>query len=261
MDWNKTKTIFIITFLVLDLFLGYQFIEKRNSRQLDIITEASIDEKFEAEEITYVELPKVQKEGTYISGKPKLFTSEDAKLLEKQQIINLENPAILQSILKEPYKLSKENLKMRLNQFLKENVLQGESYVLWKIDEQTGTLALFQTYKGKTFYSIPNNISAMLLININEEYEIISYKQTMLVDIVEEYDKEEILPAIKALENLYKNDYLKSGSDVTKVELGYYPLVQLSDSQVLTPTWHIIVDNKVDFYVNAFEGQIIEILE
>lgn len=32
MEWNKTKTIFIIAFLILDIFLGYQFFEKRSSK-------------------------------------------------------------------------------------------------------------------------------------------------------------------------------------------------------------------------------------
>ncbi|KPC98224.1 Two-component system YycFG regulatory protein [Geobacillus sp. BCO2] len=32
MDWSKTKTIFIIVFLILDCFLGYQFMEKRKQQ-------------------------------------------------------------------------------------------------------------------------------------------------------------------------------------------------------------------------------------
>ncbi len=28
MEWNKTKSIFIVAFLILDIFLGYQFFQK-----------------------------------------------------------------------------------------------------------------------------------------------------------------------------------------------------------------------------------------
>lgn len=234
--------------------------EKRNRSELDMIIEASIEEHLEAEEITYGELPKQPKEGTYISGKTKFFTFEDVKDLDGQEI-SLENPALLQSILTEPVKITDaNNATMRLQQFLKDYIMNGESYVLWQIDEEAGTIIFFQQYEDKIFYNNASNISGLLVININEEQAIVSYKQTMLVDF-EEYDKKEILPAIKAIENLYKNDHLRPGSSVTSIELGYYPLVQLSESQVLAPTWHIVVDDKVDYYVNAFEGQILEKME
>ncbi|WP_078543278.1 two-component system regulatory protein YycI [Litchfieldia alkalitelluris] len=260
MDWSKTKTIFIVTFLILNIFLGYQLMEKKDRSELDVIAEASIEEHLEAEQITYVELPKEQpKEGTYISGKTKFFTLEDIKDLKNQEI-NIDTKALLQAKLNEPYKITESNFEPKLEQFLKDHVLNGESYELWKVDEEVGNIILFQKYEGKIFYNDAKNISGLLVLKINKDKEITSYQQTMLYSF-EEYDKKEILPAIKAIENLYKNDHLKSGSKVTKIELGYYPLVQLSESQVLAPTWHIVVDSQVDYYVNAFEGQILEIME
>lgn len=37
MEWNKTKTIFILAFLVLDIFLGFQYFEKRSTDHFAII--------------------------------------------------------------------------------------------------------------------------------------------------------------------------------------------------------------------------------
>jgi regulatory protein YycI of two-component signal transduction system YycFG len=258
-DWSKTKTIFIITFLILDIFLAFQFTEKRNASQLDLITEASIEEQLEAEGITYPELPKEPKEGTYISGKMKFFTSEDIGGLKNQEV-NIDNPALLQGVFKDPIKLPTNGIDSKVQQLLKNEIIAGEEYILWSVNEESGTILLFQQYAEKMFYNNTSNLSGILVMNINNEHEIISYRQTML-DQIEEYDEKEIIPAIKALENLYKNDHLKSGSEVTSVELGYYPLEQLSESQVLAPTWHIAVDDKVHYFVNAFEGQILEIME
>ncbi|COG88691.1 Uncharacterized protein conserved in bacteria [Streptococcus pneumoniae] len=39
MDWDRIKTIFIVTFFVLDLFLIFQFIQKQDSNQLELIAE------------------------------------------------------------------------------------------------------------------------------------------------------------------------------------------------------------------------------
>lgn len=259
-DWSKTKTIFIITFLVLDLFLIYQFIEKRNLSQLDLIREASIEEQLETEEITYPQLPRLADEADYIIyGQEKAFTLEEVDGLKNQQI-NLDNPTKLFSTFIVPIKFTEENIDTKIVQFIKDNIAYGSSYLYWKYDKDSKTIILFQHYKNNTFFNIPNNSSGQVLLQLNENNEIISYSQTLLTDI-EEYKREEMLTSIQAIEYLYKSDYLKSGSEVTRIEFGYYPLVTLSKSQVLTPTWHIIVDDRMDYYVNAIEGQIIEIQE
>lgn len=104
-----------------------------------------------------------------------------------------------------------------------------------------------------------NNVNGKLTLFFNENKEIVSYEQTLLENIEEFNEEEEVLPAIKAIETLYYKGYLRPKSEVTKVELGYYTLVQLTASHVLTPTWHVVIDGKEDLFVNAFEGQIIQL--
>lgn len=259
MDWNKTKTIFIITFLILDVFLGFQLIDKRNSSQVDILEIASIEEMLEAEEITYDQLPEDSKEGSYVTAKTKIFTEEDTRELKNQEV-NIETPGMLSSTLTKPIKITEGNMASKVQQFLKEYILSGDSYSFWKYNREAKTIVLFQHYKNKVVYNNIGNVSGLLLVSLNDQFEISSYKQTMLVDF-EEYKKEEIIPALRALENLLNNGHLPPGSNVTKVELGYYPLVQKTESQYLAPAWHIVVDDKTDLYVNAFEGQILEVME
>ena len=45
MDWNKSKSIFIMVFFVLDIFLLYQFLEKKDNYQFEYITEATIEDR------------------------------------------------------------------------------------------------------------------------------------------------------------------------------------------------------------------------
>lgn len=256
MDWSKIKTIFIITFLVLDVFLGYQFIQKRNSNQIDVALEISIEDQLKQDEITYIELPKKDVNENYISGKQKLFNEEELKMLDNQKVVIVDS-AIIQATFNKPISLPETNIEYRLSQFLKEEVISGDRYTFWNFNEETRTFYYFQQYKNKTIY---NNYSAMLMIHLNENNQIVSYEQSML-DEIEEYKREEdIIPAIKALEILYKRDLLKPGSHVTKVELGYYGLFLFNTSKtyVLTPTWRIVVDDNEDYYVNGLEGQVID---
>jgi regulatory protein YycI of two-component signal transduction system YycFG len=256
MDWSKTKTIFIITFLILDLFLAYQFLEKRNEGQLDTIAEITIEEQLAEEKITYINLPKTPAKETYFNAKSKVFSEEEMKKIKKQAVTQL-NDYVLQGIFSEPVLLPDSNVSFRLSQFLKENILYGDSYELWEIDKENKTVTFYQQYKGKVIYDNASG-SAMLVIHLNEQNEMISYEQSLLSNIEKMDDSQEILPPIKAIENLFQKNELTSGNRVTKVELGYYTFAPLSSSQVLTPTWHIVVDDKIDYFVNAFEGQIIK---
>ncbi len=261
MDWSKTKTIFILIFLVLDLFLVFQIIEKRTTAELEYITESTIEEQLEADEITYIDLPEEIERESYITGKRKRFISPDLLKLTDQKISLLTQEWIV-SKLTQPVPLPNTDIEPFLQGFLKEHVISGHSYKYWGWNKKINKLIFFQTYRGRPLYF---NENAMLSIQLNEDNEIISYEQTMLTnikEIKEEGSNQEILPPLKAIENLYHNDYLTSGGHITKVELGYYKNVPLSgDVQIFVPTWHIVVDNKEDFFVNAIDGQVLELIQ
>src|SRR5690606_23258709 len=133
MDWSKTKSLFIVTFLILNIFLGYQLVQKRDSSQLDLLKELSIDEKLAEEEITYEALPKEPEELSYISGKIKVFTEEDVKTL-KNQTVNIDTAGMLKAEFTDPIKLSLTD-QMKIGQFVKEHILSGDKYTVWDVDE------------------------------------------------------------------------------------------------------------------------------
>ncbi|TYR80282.1 regulator [Priestia megaterium] len=255
MDWSKTKSIFIVTFLVLDLFLAYQFIKKHDQDQYSLFVESSVEEQLAAEGITYNQLPKNISAASSLNGKSKTFNEEELKTLKKQKASLLDEQTI-ESILDEPIPLPEKNTKAKLKQFLKEYVFSGESYTFWSMNKERNLLTFYQRYNGKTIY---DNESGIVVVHLNEKNEIVSYEQTLLENIEKLDDKQEVLLPIKAIENLYLKEELKANSKVTKVELGYYTFdLPLPSSQVLAPTWHIIVNENTHYFVNAFEGQIIQ---
>ncbi|WP_070120041.1 two-component system regulatory protein YycI [Bacillus marinisedimentorum] len=257
MDWNKTKTIFILSFLVLNVFLTFQLIEKINKSQLDQVTESTIEEQLEEEDITYPAIPKNNEIKQYISGKSKKFTPDELGDLDGQNI-NIRNETMIMSTFEEPVQFSEEMSDEELRALMENNVMHGEDYTYWGHDESNNVLMFFQTYKNSTIYF---NKNGMVLMELNEDNEITRYYQTYLVDL-EEMDVEEqsILPAIKAIENLYRKYMLPSGSEITHISMGYYTLVPLSGGgQVVAPTWHIRLKEGKSFFVNAVEGQVIEV--
>ncbi|MEH7112242.1 two-component system regulatory protein YycI [Neobacillus niacini] len=255
MDWSKIKTIFILTFLILDVYLLFQFMKIRDANKYEIITETSIVEKLEADEISYKELPKAPIKGQYLSAKPKLFTKDEIAKLKGQTVILKEPSTTLLVRLEKPITINTKFEAAELAPFIKDNVLYGDQYQFWKKNDKNNTIIYLQQYENMTLYE---NLSGMITFQIDDKNQIISYEQTFLEDIEKMTDREEILLPLKALETLHQKGVLKSKSKITKVELGYSTLIQLAASQALAPTWRFVVDDKESLYVNALEGQIIQ---
>lgn len=258
-DWSKTKTIFIIVFLILNMFLLYQYVEKKDSNDYDYLTESTIEDSLKENDITYKTLPKQTNKEQYLSAKSKNFSDDDLKKLKNQKATRL-SPQQIYSQLDKPLQLGEKIHSEALDTFVKENVLYGDSYRFWKVDELKNTIVYYQTYNDKMIY---NNNSAKLELSINGNREVQSYEQTYLEDIDKQVnEKEEVIKAINAIEALFYKGHIQSNSEITDVELGYINLIQYATaSHILTPTWHVEIDKKEDLFVNALDGRIIEFEE
>ncbi|MDP4084647.1 MAG: two-component system regulatory protein YycI [Bacillota bacterium] len=250
MDWSKIKTIFIVTFLTLDVYLLYQFMKIRDANKYEVITETSLEDKLKADDIKYVDLPKMPITDQYVSAKPKNFKKEELGKL-KGQTVTINNGSTLDSIFIKPVQLPDKFDQGAMATFLKENILYGDHYQYWEKSDKK--ITYYQQYEGKQFFK---NIQGMLTFTLNENNQIVSYEQTYLEGLEKLNKKEEVLPPLNAIETLHQNGKLQQGDKITNIELGYSTFIPLSASQVLTPTWHIVVDNKESLFVNAFEGQI-----
>lgn len=254
MDWSKIKTIFILTFLVLDVYLMYQYMVIRNSNKYEFVTEASFEDKLKADEIDYVALPKLPIKDQYVSAKPKSFNEEEVAKL-KGQTITIVGGTMIHSLFDKSIQLTDKNEQTEIATLLKEFILNGEEYQFGQIDDKKNTITYYQQYKSRPFYK---NINGKLTFYLDKDKKLVSYEQTYLDGIEELTGEEDILSPLKAIETLHQKGLLKPKSKVTKVELGYSTAVQLAASQVLTPTWQIVVDGEESLFVNAFEGQIIQ---
>ncbi|MBP2242655.1 regulatory protein YycI of two-component signal transduction system YycFG [Cytobacillus eiseniae] len=257
MDWSKIKTIFILTFLVLNTYLMYEFFKLNNS-EYQFITEASFDKRLKADEIEYGELPKNFQKDMYLSAKPKDFNNEKLEEMEidilKEQKVTINDGMVLLSVLDKPYELSDKIEVAEINSFIKNHVLFGDQYRFYK--KEGNSIMYYQQFRDKIFYE---NIGGELTIYLNSENDIVSYEQTLLENIEELSDEEKIIQPNKAIETLYEKGSLKPKSKITKVDLGYVTFVHTGTSQVLTPAWRFIINEEENLFVHAFEGQIIQL--
>lgn len=257
MDWNRTKTIFIMVFLVLDIFLLYQFLDKKDSNDLESLLEATAEEQMKEDGITFPSLPNEEIKENILIAKRKEFSKEDTSKLKNQQV-SINEETTLAASLDKSIIVNEDFKPSELAEFLKENIYQGESYKFWSFDEASNSIVYYQSYGNKTFY---NNTNAKLTLRLNENREIVSYEQTYLNGIEPMNKKETVITANQAIVTLYDKGYLPENSKISKddVDLGYYNLLKSSSaSYLLTPTWWVRVNGK-DMFVKAFDGEVIEL--
>ena len=260
MDWNKTKSIFIVVFLILNVFLYSQYLSSYNEAQkVEVLSEKKIDAMLKDDNIRYGSLPENIESAPYISTKVREFTTADVKNSNTQVGKIVGNKALHVSFTK-PVLLGNSVTRENLMEFTRTYIKGGENYTIWEMDGEKRTALLFQKVNNHTFYY---NVNGYVRIYWNEKNEITNYEQTMLEKVEALEQQEPVLPPIKMIELLYTRNMLKPDSQVTSMKLGYSTYVQITETQVFTPTWEIRVkpdEGKEEvFFINAVAGKIIEL--
>ncbi|OZM56593.1 hypothetical protein CIB95_10225 [Lottiidibacillus patelloidae] len=255
MDWNKTKTIFILTFFILNIFLSFKLIERKNESQLEVITKSTIEDLLKEMEIKYPKLPQIKKTETHISALNIPFNTEELSKLKQQQY-TLNEDGTLIGIFESPITLTNPlQPEEEVAKFISENLVNGTKYSYWKTGEDAKKVYFFQTFDGKPIYF---NKKAMLIIHLNEEKQIIGYEQNFLTVQMKEAEQN-ILPPLKVIEVLLDKQYLQYEGIISKIELGYFNLPEIAGNiQVLAPTWHVVIGNN-HYFVDAIDGELLKI--
>ena len=259
MDWNRTKTIFIIVFSILNIFLYWLYVDRQTDvGDMQIIGKTSVEETLELENITYTPIPFTEKDVSYLSAHISTFSNEKLKKLNNQSFTMAEKSR-LKSYLVKPVKVTNDKDDFEFEEFLEKYVLNGEDYILWKVDEKEQRAVFFQKVKNETIFYSPN---AMLIMHWNKDKKVTYYEQRMLDEFVSFNHKKDLLSQDDAVASLVTRNYLKPGSTVMQVKSGYSTLVQLTDTQVFAPTWNVEVkleDGTIEnYFINAVEGKVIE---
>lgn len=263
MDWSKTKSIFIGVFLILNVFLYSQYVNTYSeARNLELLGKNNdIEEELKEENIKYPELNESIETPPYISAKLKKYSLNQLPVNSNQNY-RLINDYKLVVTFKAPIKLISTKQEATLNDFLRQYVYEGQSFELGEINEEERTATFFQHFNDRVLYY---NENGQVKIYWNENGEVFMYEQSMLENIEEIERKKPILPPLQVLQTLYSKDLLKKDSHIKIVKLGYSTLIRVTQTQVLTPTWKVLVqeaDGKEKLYfINAIDGKVIDITQ
>lgn len=258
MQWGHIKTLFILSFLLLDIYLVVQFMEKQDNADLGILDnpETSIADRLESENITiHPSLNMEITEETYILSSQKHFNRDDFEPLgDSQEIAFLDGNQFLISQFDEPIPLPEEPEKEDIISKLHGKILHFESYSFWEWNKDLNIVVFFQKQNERPVFYNENGI---ILVFLNDKNEMTHYTQTTLDEPeVQGSGTKPLIEPIQAVETLYNNNNIKPDEEVTDVKMGYYSRFNSEEEQVFAPTWKITVNEDRDYFINAIEGFI-----
>src|SRR5690625_634038 len=181
MHWGQIKTLLIVSFLILDVYLFIQVMEKKEEADIGILEQepSTIEEQLKAESITYKNLPDEVEEETYISVTQRSFHIEELKEEEpyKNQHTTLLTQHVLLSQLDKPVTMNEDISRERMKETFKKIVYYADEYSYWNWNKEANVIVLFQRKEGLPIYY---NQNGLVLLFLNNENEITHYVQTML---------------------------------------------------------------------------------
>jgi len=291
MDWSRAKTYLIITFLVLDLVLGYQYLTTKQQAQGYVQSYASqLQEVRELLRmhgmILITEVPKETPEMSFLQvSRPKQAVEDILKgtLRDVQMIENDESRETMKFKANEgEFNVTGDGyFSMRLeptlpvetgnNAKLSAHVMQKLGPLVWKSDlyredmtVPTGSermvVRFLQSYDKYPIFS------ALLEVHLQNS-EIILYNQKALEIGTSQERSQRVLSATAALKSITEIEDRNAGTStgttqqkemrvIRDVKLGYYsPNYADADVWYLVPVWRIVTDQR-SYYVNAFTGRV-----
>lgn len=260
MQWNQIKTLFIICFLILDVYLMVKFFDKQEETDISVLEqeETSIEQRLESDDISLPELSDEEdeedEEEHYISASPRKFSDDDIDKLDhlKNQETAVIDDQYIISEFKDPVSIPVGESSSDITDELSDLLIYGDDYEYWGRDESLNMLVLFQEKNDQPIYYNKNGI---ILVFLNDDDEAIFYVQTMLDDVDTDDDEYTLIKPMKAIETLYDSNELKAGDDVTNINMGFHTRVPMEDDvQVFSPTWRVTVNEGSNYFVNAIEG-------
>lgn len=251
MNWSRTKSIFIVAFLILNSFLGYQLWEKQTNKiELAQIYENSIEELLLLKNIALeTALSVEQPEMSQLNAEVLRYRFEDISKIEDQA--HVFDKGELSSQFSSPIPLSDQwSPDEFYEQVVDKEVLYGNQYTL---DQHTETEIIYlqQVQKHPVFIST-------LAFQKNEEQDVTGYNQ-IYYHIINQGTEQRVISSLTSIRTLLDNQIIPSYAIIKDVGLGYYGQVYDADSQVLSPVWRIVIEheeNRLVIYVNAITGAI-----
>ncbi|WP_010094669.1 two-component system regulatory protein YycI [Ornithinibacillus scapharcae] len=268
MQWGQIKTLFILCFLLLDIYLLFLVLQNQGTEDLGLVQreeeKQDHEQSLKSENISIPDdLPEKLPDEANISIRQKTFDKKEITSIKSManQDVEVVNDSFIISKIKEEIPIPENATNDGIAQLVSNTVYLGKDFRFHYWDEQRNILVFSQLKNNRPVYYNQNGI---LLVFLNDENEIIGYIQSFLgePEKVQEEEKRPLILPITAIHRLYEANIVLPYDEVDEAEIVYHSRFPLdSGLQVLVPAWKISVNGKREHLVNAIETIIISVSE
>jgi regulatory protein YycI of two-component signal transduction system YycFG len=238
MDWGRAKTILIVSFLFLNMILGYQlWMAKSKQMEQSTNTTSLTEELNNVLRIKNIRLAKDLPKETPKLNEITVKFDESIKVNEK---VPLKIPMTLATIRSKAGKDNQARMQIpKLDMYQYDEIASKNGVHIF--DQMYGVLPMFEV-KIEMF---------------EQNGEITSYRQAFVeVESGGEQKEQTVIPVQLAIRSLVEN-YLPEGSAIAEVKLGYRGQLYNSQTQYMVPSWRVAMENGDIYYVLAFNGEVV----
>ncbi|MHA6481637.1 two-component system regulatory protein YycI [Paenibacillus sp. strain BS8-2] len=238
MDWGRAKSVLIMSFLMLNVLLGYQLFN-------------DIREQLDAN-VNSAELPQdkvllmQQKRITFASSAN--LPSDTPKLGDLTYLLHSDvHQKPVPTPLEKPVDSALNFSKGQLIKAIGDQVPELEHYVYDIHNSREGVFVLHRMVDGLPMFNVELEL-------YNSNLKITGFLQDR-VELIGRGEEKQVLPASKIVASLIET-YLPEGSVITDIQLGYHGQIFDSEKQVSTPSWRVMLEDGNVYYVNAISGEV-----
>ncbi|MFD1420132.1 two-component system regulatory protein YycI [Lactiplantibacillus songbeiensis] len=259
MNFRRIEWIFLVAFVVLDVFLVYMFVQTSSS---DTSTKSTNDttttviREMRDDNISFSTPSGKENNGYYIAGNNDSGLKAHLNQLTDQSTRVLSNGKIT-STLRTSVTVDPDHPEKTLDQYVKSatNVIHGDEYVYSaELSSSSDYVYVQKVADGKILTG-----TGQLHLTINKNHQLIGYTQGYVNNVKTLREKAVTISEKKALVALYQYNQVSNDSRIVWGRLGYSRLLKLKDSSVYVPTWVFAVRSKnssnISLHrINAFTG-------
>lgn len=234
MDWSRAKTVLIISFLMLNILLGYQ-LWVDISEQLNANVNSA---ELPPDKVQLMGQKRISLAANLPAGTPKL--SDLTYLLQsgkKSSPKKLEKPVDSALIFD----------KAALVKALDGQIPDIEDYEYDLHSDRMGAFVMHRVVDGRPMF----NVRLELYTN---NLKITAFQQDRVEEIGHGEEKQ-VIGSAKVVVSLIET-YLDEGSVIADIQLGYHGQIFDSEKQVSAPTWRVMLEDGTVYYVHAISGEV-----
>lgn len=265
MDHKRIEWLFLIVFLLIDIYLGVEILRSpvnlSNSNANTANTNIRTEMKADGIELSN-NISKTQSSGYYLAAKNNDYLNKKISTLSQVNVNYSKGNNLLTATPKNAIEVkgTRDEILNKIIKFKNDprNVPFGKEYKYEPTMSGDNNYIFVQSSEYGNIY----DTNAQLIVNVKNNM-IDNYALTYLGPVSPVRELQSTISPWHAIKAMYTDRELSNNSRVIKIKLSYSKLIEVRGSTILLPSWLVWVENKTTKNitlkrVNAFTSQIIQ---